>query len=140
MEEEVSVTAWVDKGNVTLLDQEPRWVEGLWSDQKDVDGGTVLGARMLLRGLPQTVDVNYTSRGDKIDLDMKLEDFNYRDTADYVIFREDGIIGPKVTIFIEDLPVGLDLELNADMLLNATVDNLTSVSYTHLTLPTICSV
>jgi len=133
MEEEVSVTAWVDKGNIELLDEQPRWVEGLWSSQKDVDGGTVLGARMLLRGLPQSVDVNYTSRGDKINLDMKLDDFNYRDTADYVIFKEDGIIGPKVTIFIEDIPKGLDLELNADLLLNATVDNLTLKGSMNLT-------
>ena len=125
VDETVSVTAWVDKGNVSLLDEEPRWVEGLWSSQKDIGDDTVLGARLLLRDLPQTVDVNYTSRGDKIDLELKLEDFNYAAKSDYIIFREEGIIGPQVTAFIEGIPAGLDLELNADLLLNATVDNLT---------------
>ena len=123
--EEVSVTAWVNKGNIELLDETPRWVEGLWSSQKDVEGGTILGARLLLKGLPQSVDVNYTSKGDDIDLELSLEDFNYRDTADYIIFQEEGIIGPRVTAFIEEIPVGLDLNLNADLVLNATVENLT---------------
>ena len=100
MEEEVAITAWVDKGNIDLLDEEPKWVEGLWSSQKDIEGETILAARILLRGLPQAVDVNYTSKGDKIDLELSLEDFNYRDTVDYVIFREEGIIGPRVTAFL----------------------------------------
>ena len=82
MEEEVAITAWVDKGNTKLLDEEPKWVEGLWSSQKDIEGETILAARILLRGLPQAVDVNYTSKGDKIDLELSLEDFNYRDTVD----------------------------------------------------------
>ena len=125
VDEPVSVTAWVDKGNISLLDEEPRWVEGLWSSQKDIGDETILGARMLLKDLPQTVDANYTSRGDKIDLELKLEDFNYDDQSDYIIFREEGIIGPQVTAFIEGIPSGLDLELNADLVLNATVDNLT---------------
>ena len=125
MEEEVAITAWVNKGNIDLLDEEPRWVEGLWSSQKDVEGGTILGARMLLKGLPQSVDANYTSKGDKIDLELSLEDFNSRETAEYIIFQEDGIIGPKVTAFIENIPIGLDLDLTADLILNATVDNLT---------------
>ena len=125
IDEEVSITAWVDKGNITLLDEEPKWVEGLWSSQKDVENGTILGARMLLNGLPQSVDVNYTSKGDKIDLDLTLTDFNSRETADYIVFNEEGIIGPKVTAFIEKIPIGLDLELNADLILNATVENLT---------------
>ena len=125
IDEEVSVTAWVNKGNVELLDEEPRWVEGLWSSQKDVEGGTILGARLLLRGLPQAVDADYTSKGDKIDLELTLDDFNARDTAEYIIFQEEGIIGPKVTAFIEEIPVGLDLNLNANLTLNATVDNLT---------------
>lgn len=133
MEEEVAITAWVDKGNIDLLDEEPKWVEGLWSSQKDVEGGTILGARVLLRGLPQAVDVNYTSRGDKIDLELSLEDFNYRDTVDYVIFREDGIIGPRVTVFIEEIPVGLDLELKANLIVNGTVDNLTLKGDLNLT-------
>ena len=123
--EEVSVTAWVNKGKIELLDESPRWVEGLWSSQKEVEGGTILGARLLLKGLPQSVDANYTSKGDNIDLQLSLEDFNYRDTADYLIFQEEGIIGPKVTVFIEEIPVGLDLDLNADLILNATVENLT---------------
>ncbi|HIF37533.1 MAG: hypothetical protein CXT75_04160 [Methanobacteriota archaeon] len=123
--EEVSVTAWVNKGKIELLDESPRWVEGLWSSQKNVEGGTILGARLLLKGLPQSVDANYTSKGDKIDLQLSLEDFNYRDTADYLIFQEEGIIGPKVTVFIEEIPVGLDLDLNANLILNATVENLT---------------
>ena len=89
IDEEVSVTAWVDKGNIELLDEETRWVEGLWSSQKDVEGGTILGARLLLKGLPQSVDANYTSRGDKIDLELELEDFNARDTAEYIIFQEE---------------------------------------------------
>ncbi len=133
IEEEVSITAWVDKGNISLLDEEPRWVEGLWSSQKDVEGGTVLSARMLLRGLPQSVDLNYTSKGDKIDIEINLEDFNSRDTAEYIIFREDGIIGPRTTIFIENMPIGLDLNLNADLILNATVDNLTLKGNLNLT-------
>ena len=93
IDEEVAVTAWVDKGNISLLDEEPKWVEGLWSSQKDIDDGTILGARMLLNGLPQSVDANYTSRGDKIDLNLTLTDFNSRETADYIIFREEGICG-----------------------------------------------
>ena len=125
VDEPVSVTAWVDKGNISLLDEEPRWVEGLWSSQKDIGNETILGARMLLKDLPQTVDANYTSRGDKIDLALELEDFNFDDQSDYIIFREEGIIGPQVTAFIEGIPAGLDLELNADLVLNATVDNLT---------------
>ena len=80
---------------------------------------------MLFKDLPQTVDANYTSRGDKIDLELELADFNYADRSDYIIFREEGIIGPEVTAFIEGIPAGLDLELNADLVLNATVDNLT---------------
>tara|TARA_B110000196_G_scaffold161383_1_gene138682 strand:- start:7504 stop:12927 length:5424 start_codon:yes stop_codon:yes gene_type:complete len=123
--EEVSITAWVNKGNIELLDESPRWVEGLWSSQKDVEGGTILGARLLLKGLPQSVDANYTSKGDHINLELNLEDYNYRDTADYIIFQEEGIIGPKVTAFIEEIPVGLDLNLNADLVLNATVENIT---------------
>jgi len=123
--EEVSVTAWVNKGKIELLDETPRWVEGLWSSQKEVEGGTILGARLLLKGLPQSVDVNYTSKGDDIDLEVSLENFNYRDTADYIIFQEEGIIGPRVTAFIEEIPVGVDLDLNADLILNATVENLT---------------
>ncbi len=125
VDETVSVTAWVDKGNISLLDEEPVWVEGLWSSQKDIGDETILGARMLLKDLPQTVDANYTSRGDKIDLDLELADFNYAGKSDYIIFREEGIIGPQVTAFIEGIPPGLDLELNADLVLNATVDNLT---------------
>lgn len=125
VDETVSVTAWVDKGNVSLLDDEPIWVEGLWSSQKDIGEETILGARMLLKDLPQTVDANYTSRGDKIDLELELADFNYASKSDYIIFREEGIIGPQVTAFIEGIPAGLDLELNADLVLNATVDNLT---------------
>ena len=125
VDETVSVTAWVDKGNISLLDDEPVWVEGLWSSQKDIGDETILGARMLLKDLPQTVDANYTSRGDKIDLALELEDFNYAAKSDYIIFREEGIIGPQVTAFIEGIPSGLDLELNADLILNATVDNLT---------------
>ena len=125
VDETVSVTAWVDKGNVSLLDDEPTWVEGLWSSQKDIGEETILGARMLLKDLPQTVDANYTSRGDKIDLELELADFNYASKSDYIIFREEGIIGPQVTAFIEGIPAGLDLELNADLVLNATVDNLT---------------
>ena len=125
VDETVSVTAWVDKGNVSLLDEEPIWVEGLWSSQKDIGEETILGARMLLKDLPQTVDANYTSRGDKIDLELELADFNYASKSDYIIFREEGIIGPQVTAFIEGIPAGLDLELNADLVLNATVDNLT---------------
>ena len=58
----------MDKGNTKLLDEEPKWVKGLWSSQKDIEGETILAARILLRGLPQAVDVNYTSKGDKIDL------------------------------------------------------------------------
>ncbi len=133
MEEEVAITAWVDKGNIDLLDEEPKWVEGLWSSQKDIEGGTILGARMLFRGLPQAVDVNYTSKGDKIDLELSLEDFNYRGTVDYIIFREEGIIGPRVTVFIEEIPVGLDLELKADLIVNGTVDNLTLKGDLNLT-------
>ncbi|MEC8875650.1 MAG: hypothetical protein VYE50_03685, partial [Candidatus Thermoplasmatota archaeon] len=125
IEEEVSITAWINKGNINLLDEEPKWVEGLWSSQKDIEGGTILGARMLLRGLPQSVDFNYTSKGDKIDLDLSLEDFNNQGTTDYVIFREEGVIGPKITLLIQEIPEGLDLELNADLVLNATVNNLT---------------
>ena len=127
VDETVSVTAWVDKGNISLLDEEPVWVEGLWSSQKDIGDETILGARMLFKDLPQTVDTNYTSRGDKIDLKLELEDFNYADKSDYIIFREEGIIGPQVTAFIEGIPAGLDLELNADLVLNATVDNLTLI-------------
>ena len=123
--EEVSVTAWVNKGKIELLDENPRWVEGLWSSQKDVEGGTILGARLLLKGLPQSVDANYTSKGDNVNLELSLNDFNYRDTADYIIFQEEGIIGPRVTAFIEEIPVDLDLNLNADLVLNATVENLT---------------
>jgi hypothetical protein len=123
--EEVSVTAWVNKGKIELLDENPRWVEGLWSSQKDVEGGTILGARLLLKGLPQSVDANYTSKGDNVNLELSLDDFNYRDTADYIIFQEEGIIGPRVTAFIEEIPVDLDLNLNADLVLNATVENLT---------------
>ena len=133
MEEEVAITAWVDKGNIDLLDEEPKWVEGLWSSQKDIEGGTILGARMLFRGLPQAVDVNYTSKGDKIDLELSLEDFNYRGTVDYIIFREEGIIGPRVTVFIEEIPIGLDLELKADLIVNGTVDNLTLKGDLNLT-------
>ena len=133
MEEEVAITAWVDKGNIDLLDEEPKWVEGLWSSQKDIEGGTILGARMLFRGLPQAVDVNYTSKGDKIDLELSLEDFNYRGTVDYIIFREEGIIGPRVTVFIEEIPVGLDLKLKADLIVNGTVDNLTLKGDLNLT-------
>ena len=133
MEEEVAITAWVDKGNIDLLDEEPKWVEGLWSSQKDIEGGTILGARMLFRGLPQAVDVNYTSKGDKINLELSLEDFNYRGTVDYIIFREEGIIGPRVTVFIEEIPVGLDLELKADLIVNGTVDNLTLKGDLNLT-------
>ena len=125
VDETVSVTAWVDKGNISLLDEEPVWVEGLWSSQKEIGDETILGARMLFKDLPQTVDANYTSRGDKIDLELELADFNYADRSDYIIFREEGIIGPEVTAFIEGIPAGLDLELNADLVLNATVDNLT---------------
>ena len=125
IDEEVAITAWVDKGNIELLDEEPRWVEGLWSAQKDVEGGTILGARMLLKGLPQSVDANYTSKGDKIDLELSLEDYNSRETAEYIIFQEEGIIGPKVTAFIEEIPIGLDLTLKANLTLNATVENLT---------------
>ena len=133
MEEDVAITAWVDKGNTKLLDEEPKWVEGLWSSQKDIEGETILAARILLRGLPQAVDVNYTSKGDKIDLGLSLEDFNYRDTVDYVIFREEGIIGPRVTAFIEEIPQGLDLELKADLIVNGTVDNLTLKGDLNLT-------
>ena len=125
VDETVAVTAWVDKGNISLLDEEPVWVEGLWSSQKDIGDETILGARMLFKDLPQTVDANYTSRGDKIDLELELADFNYADRSDYIIFREEGIIGPEVTAFVEGIPTGLDLELNADLVLNATVDNLT---------------
>ena len=125
VDETVSVTAWVDKGNVSLLDEEPVWVEGLWSSQKNIGDETILGARMLFKDLPQTVDANYTSRGDKIDLELELADFNYAGKSDYIIFREEGIIGPEVTAFVEGIPEGLDLELNADLVLNATVDNLT---------------
>ena len=132
IDEEVAVTAWVDKGNISLLDEEPKWVEGLWSSQKDVEDGTILGARMLLNGLPQAVDANYTSRGDKIDLNLTLTEFNSRETADYIIFREEGIIGPKVTAFIEQIPTGLDLQLNADLVLNATVENLTLNGTVHV--------
>ena len=120
VDETVSVTAWVDKGNISLLDEEPVWVEGLWSSQKDIGDETILGARMLFKDLPQTVDANYTSRGDKIDLELELADFNYADRSDYIIFREEGIIGPEVTAFVEGIPTGLDLELNADLVLNAT--------------------
>ena len=62
-----------------------------------------------------------------------MEDFNYRDTVDYVIFREEGIIGPRVTAFIEEIPVGLDLELKADLIVNGTVDNLTLKGDLNLT-------
>ena len=66
VDETVSVTAWVDKGNVSLLDEEPIWVEGLWSSQKDIGEETILGARMLLKDLPHTVEPNYPARGDTI--------------------------------------------------------------------------
>ena len=87
---------------------------------------------MLLNGLPQAVDANYTSRGDKIDLNLTLTDFNSRETADYIIFREEGIIGPKVTAFIEQIPTGLDLQMDADLVLNATVENLTLNGIVHV--------
>ena len=71
---------------VDLLDEEPRWVEGLWSSQKDVEGGTILGARMLLKGLPQAVDANYTSRGDKNDLQLNLNHINNSRETFHVVF------------------------------------------------------
>ena len=133
IDEKVSVTAWVNKGNISLLDEKPRWIEGLWSSQKDVEGGTILGARMLLNDLPQSVDLNYTSVGDDIELNLNLEDFNYGGDTDYLIFSEKGIIGPKVTVFIENIPEKLDLGLDADIKLNATVENLTLIGNINLT-------
>ena len=49
VDETVSVTAWVDKGNVSLLDDEPIWVEGLWSSQKDIGEETILGTYVTQR-------------------------------------------------------------------------------------------
>ena len=125
VEEEVAITAWIDKGNVSLLEEPPRWVQGLWSDQLDVGDEEVLAARLLLPGLPRLVDADYLSRGDDLRLLLDLKQYNHEATADYLFFREHGIFGPKFTAYIADIPQSLDLAIDANLTINATVENFT---------------
>jgi hypothetical protein len=125
VEEEVAITAWIDKGNVSLLEGPPRWVQGLWSDQLDVGDEEVLAARLLLPGLPRLVDADYLSRGDELRLLLDLKQYNHEMSADYLFFREHGIFGPQFTAYIAAIPQSLDLVIDANLTINATVENFT---------------
>ena len=41
------------------------------------------------------------------------------------LFREQGIFGPQFTAYIAEIPQSLDLEINANLTINATVENFT---------------
>ena len=127
VEEEVAITAWIDKGNISLLEEQPRWVQGLWSDQLEMSDGDILAARLLLSGLPRMVDADYQSHGDDIRILLNLEQYNHEATADYLLFREQGIFGPQFTAYIAEIPQSLDLKIDANLTINATVENFTLV-------------
>ena len=104
VEEEIAVTAWIDKGNISLLEEQPRWVQGLWSDKLEMNEGDILAVRLLLLGLPRLVDANYQSHGDDIRILLDLEQYNHEATANYLLFQEQGIFGPQVTAYIAEIP------------------------------------
>ena len=125
VEEEIAVTAWIDKGNISLLEEQPRWVQGLWSDKLEMNEGDILAVRLLLLGLPRLVDANYQSHGDDIRILLDLEQYNHEATANYLLFQEQGIFGPQVTAYIAEIPQSLDLKIDANLTINATAENFT---------------
>jgi hypothetical protein len=66
VEEEIAVTAWIDKGNISLLEEQPRWVQGLWSDKLEMNAGDILAVRFLLLGWRRRVCAFDQSLGDDI--------------------------------------------------------------------------
>ena len=54
-----------------------------------------------------------------------LKQYNHEATADYLFFREHGIFGPQFTAYIAAIPQSLDLTIDANLTINATVENFT---------------
>jgi len=125
IDEEVTLTAWIDKGDLALLPEQPRWVQGLWSGQREWGDDLILAVRAYLVGLPRQLSTDYEAGGDHLTVNLELERFNHDATADYLLFDTGDLLGPRAVIYLESVPVSLDISVEADLVLNTTMDNLT---------------
>ena len=55
IEEEVNIVAWLNKGDISLLEEEERWVQGVWSSQIETDDG-IVGEAELVKFLEHHAD------------------------------------------------------------------------------------
>lgn len=125
IDEEVTLTAWIDKGNLALLPEQPRWVQGFWSGQREWGDDLILAVRAYLVGLPRHLSADYEAQGNHLTVNLELERFNHDATADYLLFDTGDLLGPRAVIYIESVPVSLDISVEADLVLNTTSENLT---------------
>jgi len=124
--EPLDMVGWVHKGDTTLLG-EPRWIHGLWAREEEVDEGTILAARILLRGLPPKIDLDFAMEGDNIEVNLQFFDLTplADEGLDYLLVDVKGIRGVNAALYLPQLPEGLDLEANVDLVVNTTAENLT---------------
>ena len=124
--EPLDMVGWVRKGDTTLLEQ-PRWIHGLWAREVEVDDGTILSARILMRGLPPQIDLDFAIEGDQVKVNLDFFDLEpWRDEGlDYLMVDTRGLRGINATLYLPELPNGLDLSATVDIVVNTTAENLT---------------
>ena len=140
IEEEVNIVAWLNKGDISLLEEEERWVQGVWSSQIETDDGIVLAARLYLVGLPRALGLDYASNRDDIDVNLTLEGYNKEGVAEYLLFDTNGLLGPNLTAYIgpsisdeeRGVPQSLDLSIVGDLVVNSSADNFTVDGYLNI--------
>ncbi len=126
LDDPLDIVGWVNKGDITQLD-DPRWIHGLWVREAKVDDGTILSARILMRGLPKDIDLDFALEGDNVDVNMHFDNLQpWKDeNLDYLMLDSQGIRGINASLYVPILPSGLTLDANVNIVANTSVDNLT---------------
>ena len=140
IEEEVNIVAWLNKGDISLLDEDERWVQGLWSSQLAIEEGVIIAARLYLVGLPRMLGLDYVSNRDNLDINITLQGYNKEGIADYILFDTNGLLGPNITAYVgpsisdesQGIPQSLDLSIIGDLIINSTADNFTVDGYLNI--------
>ena len=124
--EPLDIVGWVRKGDADQLG-DPRWIHGLWAREEELEEGTILSARILMRGLPPVISLDFAMEGDNVEVNLDFENLApWRDEGlDYLLVDVEGLRGVNATLYLPRLPDGLDLEATVDLVVNTTADNLT---------------
>lgn len=126
LDKPLDIVGWVDKGDVNQLDP-PRWVHGIWVREMVVPEGTILAARVLLRGLPKVIDLDFEKVADRVTANLYFNGLSpdHANDLDYLLVDLKGVQDLNVTLYVPQLVNNLEMEAHVDLVANTSVENLT---------------